>query len=524
MAIFHSTLRNVRKVIRILVGRFFRYSFLKSIVNVIQKVPQAKLHSVSLSDLDSILERAPNLQAFLENKNLVSQYYSGLSEYFGARRFPRRSFDAILDQLKIVKDQVPGFSERVWEKHGDKSHGFNMVVTGSSTGRDLNLSLWKLYRFDWLSQMKKNYEKRFSDVPHTEIFAEARKYFGRVESKIDHFEMGLRQSRYHGRGMGINQREERMLRAEFYKKIRNEESMLVFASFFVYQFMTSYENRFFFQLSDADLIIDYLNHLKQNPRQFFSCLTGVVIPSPLLTEAKNQVPSGTTLLEDKSLFPEIRVGLKAGKTARAVFHTELIRPFHGLWLGIAGNDCLAGDPTSLDQLTPARWAVSVLEGSRTVVIEKDGRYQGFARCVPLRNDRNEVYGSLELWASVFNNRFIFLHEDTHSKESIPFFDAWFPKFLQILPKHWSGVVASESKFIDNIGVKNSILASARWKYGMDLCDSSELFHVDVLALDISRVVEPKGRALLYCSEMVFDAKISDAGRVRALSIRDLSRV
>jgi hypothetical protein len=515
--------RTFRKYLRIIFGRFLNYRFVSFFYGRTRFLSLRPKLRTEIEKLDEILKSADTLQQFLGDRTLINQYYQGLSKYFGESKFPRRSFDAILNQLAEVAEKVPGVGLQVWSNQYPKDMSFDLVTVGSASGRAVNLNLWKLYRFDWLTHLKRTFEKAFPEAESQVIEQKMKVYFSEVQLNLKVLEMNLmmamsRDSNNEMRAT-ISKKEARFISANYYKQILSDSELEIYASHLLYRYLTSYENRFFFQLDDADLIIDYFKELRQNLDKIADFFPNITLPPPVLTKLKKLIPAPNVLLSDKKMFPELidKSNIQVRRHAHAQYRTKLIRPFHGLWLGIVSNDCLAGDPTTLDLLTPARWSVSALEGVRTMVIEKNGIYCGFARVIPLEYERREIYGSLEVWASAFNNRFIFVDPEDGSKHTMSFFEQWYPKFLKMLPAHWRGVVVSESNHIDNIGAKKAIYNSEYWKQGAKLCHSSSLGHIDVLAMELSQVVKPIGRALEYCNEMVFDAKIADAGNIRVLS-------
>ena len=59
-----------------------------------------------LEKAEHIASRAPSLGAFLSDQNLLNEYSIVLTKHYGADRFPRESFDAILVQLNVCRRRL----------------------------------------------------------------------------------------------------------------------------------------------------------------------------------------------------------------------------------------------------------------------------------------------------------------------------------------------------------------------------------------------------------------------------------
>lgn len=77
----------------------------------------------SIERLESLASRAKNLDDFLANKDLQQDYYRALKEYFHRSKFRCESYDRILQKLKKLSAQVPGFRERLWSKQRTETFG-----------------------------------------------------------------------------------------------------------------------------------------------------------------------------------------------------------------------------------------------------------------------------------------------------------------------------------------------------------------------------------------------------------------
>jgi hypothetical protein len=91
------------------------------------------LNASSLENLESLLSRAKNLDDFLSNPSLQEKYFSALRAYQSRDHFKCESYAQILDQVKLLKQTVPGFSDRLWAE--DNSKEFQAVVVNTQGDR-----------------------------------------------------------------------------------------------------------------------------------------------------------------------------------------------------------------------------------------------------------------------------------------------------------------------------------------------------------------------------------------------------
>jgi len=219
---------------------------------------------------------------------------------------------------------------------------------------------------------------------------------------------------------------------------------------------------------------------------------------------------------DKDLFPAHQVqmasgkNIEIGKMGESTFRTFRLRPFHSIWLGIPGNDCLAGNA---ERSTPQRWLVGTMDGAMTSVIERDNQYQGFIRCTPVKNPQGGIFGSLEIWVPLMIRR-ILVHDLNLKKGGLkvqPIFDVWFPHYLAGLPKIFKELVISESKLIDNFGIKQVIYQSPYFSTSHRVGLSSDFLPADEFVESVAEHYASEDISNRYGEGLIFDAKIRDSG-------------
>ena len=69
----------------------------------------------SLEKLESIVAKAKDLDDFLFQPQLREEYFKALQAYQHRDRFRCVTYEKILDKVRLLRNAVPGFKERVWE-------------------------------------------------------------------------------------------------------------------------------------------------------------------------------------------------------------------------------------------------------------------------------------------------------------------------------------------------------------------------------------------------------------------------
>jgi len=469
----------------------------------------------TLSDLDLLLSQAPSLNHFLGNKALIEKYFDALNSYLGRNRLSRKSFNAILGQLRSISEKSPEIAKQLWIPA--RPQEFEILTAGQTTGRSLNPFLWRLYRANWLNELADTATQSNSLEKLRENSIGILLSVGARANAFDH-------------SIQVYPRRQRdFLRSKFYSDLQKDEELKQVAALYLYDFLNADRNRPFMELNDADLVVDFFKNLKQNPRQILPALFEVPIPRTFFSAIKRLVPEASELLRDELLFPVNRVQTARKKwipeppSRIARYRTTAVHPFHGVWVGISAKDCAGGDPDHLPSLTPERWAIGGLKDAKTFFIERSGRYHGVVRCIPLRKPNDRIYASMDIWCAVLSNPVI-LTQDTPLQDlptdrlRATLFDIWFPEFVKMLPSRWAGAMISESTIIDNTRIKPTILESPHFLAGEDLGSHTDFVHLDPQACRLSRVLRSRDSSDVFSGEMLFDAKIRDAGRMTLLKV------
>ena len=516
--LFPSAIRGqTRRWLKPIVGRFMPKLAAKFYRRPFARAPGLRKN---WEEIERAVDGVPNLESFLSSAENIDLYYSALASYFGRANFPRTSFDAILTQIRRVMEEVPTFAERAWKTLGPDERGFAFNSELNGYGREVDIRLWRLYRYSWLSDLNR---AGLRGKDRAQAIAEGFKIV-RQKTRAVEAQLRLAEVRASERGIPLTRAERRMLRGREYESLRRNPVTRALAASVLFNYLSSDQNQAFFQMNDADMLLHYLRDLRQNPKKVLAGFSILGTMGPLISAIKERIPEIQTLMADKGMFPYrmIRKGRKetlvpGGANSSARYSTHPIRAFHGFWLGIPSNDCLAGDPDSLASLTPVRWAISGILNSRTYVLEKNGAYQGFCRCVPIRMPDGKIYGSVELWAPVLLlplNRMGGIPTLKEKRQTI--LSAWLEHYRDILPSEWEALIISDSIEIDNSGVKRNLLADDLWLNAPKLLGVAAPELEDPCMVQVLSMVPPQREALRFADGFVFDAQMNDVHEFRVI--------
>ena len=473
------------------------------------RVTQQNHESVSVDILDQVMSRADTLEDFLRNEELQEVYYQALVKYFSSRKisrqFSRHAYETLLGQVKTLAENVPGFSERAWRRNAQPTSD-RVNVRERSTGRSLNTLAWKLKRHDWIS----NLQRTASGVSNKDI----RSILIKVRNRIRIFEDELSAKRQiHG-----PRKQEKIQRNTFYANLMKDRDLNRVAAYFVHRYIKHSQNKIFFELMDADLIVNYFVELRETPRFLIPTWSDAPIPNALLALIKSLIPSEEKLLSDHAVFqPSENQVIRSRKSE---YHTFSVRPFHGIWTGIFGKDCLAGDPNYIHLITPARWAVSLLQGTLVEFVERNGRYQGFVRTTPIVHSEYGLLENLEVWVPMMSRPVMPLHAwHESSAQKTSFFEHWFDSWSRVKSREGKKIVVSQSRIIDNERVKNTIFSSHFFREGISIHPIQKVELLEEAFMKVVNTTLPPtlDAELYFKGEAAIDATLNDASSLRCLS-------
>jgi len=118
-------------------------------------LPQANAESIKR--LETIVSSFSSLDEFLENRSAVNRYKIALQKYTGRKTFPCESFDDVIAEVNKLKNNVPGFSSRLWKKRKFGGN-FEAVSNRDSEAIYRFQSIKRPFHAIWLAPISSNCE------------------------------------------------------------------------------------------------------------------------------------------------------------------------------------------------------------------------------------------------------------------------------------------------------------------------------------------------------------------------------
>ncbi len=406
--------------------------------------------AVTLEDLDAVLKKAGSVPAFLENSQLVDEYFNLAQAYYGGEEdFPRVSYDSILEQLRDLSARVPELNARLWETPADSFMGTSFRVQSSqkSYGRKIKDKLW--------NERLRSLRNQLSPELPQESLDELR---GRLDAAVQSF----RQSENF---RTAPKKRRVVLEAEFFQKMRLDPSVRKWANFLsIYAIEKNMKD-----LRDVevpDVTFAKWERIRQQPEGALGLQEGT-IPSLVLGEMNKLLPSTLDLIKDETTFPREMTRTNQGKTVEvgassaSLFEFQVLpRRFHGIFKGVRLKECVGGSCKHLTMLRPERWATVALKDAWIGYLEKNGRFLGFTEAVP-GSVGSERYATVSFGAKELGYN-IAVEGDQSARR---LYSYWIKHANQHLPPNTLGLVVSDQSNINNAGVLHAVWGGGEYRDG-----------------------------------------------------------
>ncbi len=438
--------------------------------------------ALTIEEIDQkVLAKYPTVQDFLNDPEGIELYYKNLEEYFGPSHFVRHRFNAIMQQLAMAVNEIPGFGELVWnQKHDGRAYEIHTAL--KTSGRTLDTIKWNNFLKKWKTELSQDAIEFLDFKDDARALVGANTAYRNLTTDIEAFEHSIAE---------LNKKQQGIRRGEFWQspKIKNDPKIKAANAYIMLKILSDSEVSGYLESSDADMVIAVLEKIKQSKQLRLS----FEIPQQAHTFLKNMVLIGQPLYDQSDSFPIIMRETRHGRTV-PVDPTGLVayrfkpipRRIHGIFQGVRLGECVGGrnDPTYYNWLTPRRWAVPILPSTRDYFIEKSGlanggvqssvSYVGFLQEVPVVTQTQEKFLGVEFGAPDLANEIVIENEDTGLLQKKLFAHEW----LRRTPDQNMHVVGM-SGAITNSGVRgvldktmNYVLADQPIATAYDLVDRS----------------------------------------------------
>lgn len=475
--------------------------------------------AATLQDMDQVLTKASNLNEFLASPTLVEEYYQVSSEYYGASKFPRVSYDAILAQMKTVVHAYPEFAERAWESH--LGEHFQVISIAPAYGRNLQESAWDHF----LAGYKEKLHSSAGDLAalsDEEALQKVQSALQGLGQKIADHEKKLNSS-------DLKKTEKQTLTGTFYQSLKSDAGLQKISSYLLLKWLNSAVSKEVFESGNPDLILNYLKEIKDHPKKILHEISQLGGVDSLASFIKNASPDIKVLMKDETIFPQKFLPGRDGKmipadagSAGAWDFIPAPRRFHAFFKGIYFGECVGGSsrPEYLTSLTPERWASVILKDTQFHYIEKGGIFQGWVQAVPITQN-GQAFASVDFASYSFKQSIIDRNKegDLYSTSML---SGWLKQAMLHKPKQWKGFIASQSIAINNGGALPTVRISPAFLLGERYDPKTHPFaHADPNTVNILTKIIPRvSYAKNYGGSMIFDAAVPDAGVLTELKVID----
>jgi hypothetical protein len=478
-------------------------------------VPQVSSPQVSpLEALDQIAEKAGSLDGFLSNAQIQDEYFHALAKYYGESRFPRQSFDVILQQLEELVALVPEAKERIWEKRAPQAP-LVLETLEAPEGLQLNAQGWQKFRAHWTEQLRKDSKSIHAILSERARHDHVNAILKKLDQRIQSFNDELSASH-----MPRRVQEERSF--EFFSALRNDPAFKEVTSYLVLEQLQSEKVAEYFRSQDPSLILCGLDEL-----QNANAPQGVKIPDSLRPLIKTAAPTPESVLVNSEVF-HLPESLADGRSGRALKRqtwnfSEPSRLLHTLWRGVPFKECLGGSCDHLDETTARRWAVSLLRGARVQNLDRGDRFLGFVQTVPVQKG-DERFASLEVIAPDMKRSVLVRvkGETTYSPKTL--FNAWYQNAIKHLPQGTQGfVIGAGESFLNGEGYA-SIYSSAAFLNGKEIGVGDEMSPLDFeFERKVAAASKNENLVKIYggSRRMIFETRDYFADQITLLSSGDV---
>lgn len=430
--------------------------------------------------LDSILLEAGSVREFIaESENAAAireKYFLALQSYYGgADRFPRKSFDAILGQLRTMNKSYPEIGARLWETT-NLGEAFSIQTKIKTNGLEVKPKEFT----DFLTDVKEKLSlqaKPFLEISAWDSRQMAETTAQKLKQEIERFADSVKEMPRQPKSLAMR---------DFYSKLSARADVKSLTAYLLLQHLQKEEVNDLLRANDADVIIDTWTKLRDGssplaeniPREISNLSTKLQLPD--LPKPKLEVVDGapaessifrvaTRLGHRNTLYPVGRM------SESEIEFKPIVRRFHGIWDGIALGECIGGSCDSLEALTPKRWAIPAMRKSQRIHVYKNKRYLGFVHLAPIKSGKN-TFAAGDFGAPIFSNKV--LVEENASLKPKTVFDLWLVEQEKRLPTSWMGIIVGESVLINNAKVLDTVHASSQYLLAKERIESAAVKSTD----------------------------------------------
>lgn len=400
---------------------------------------QARAESVE--KLHSIQAKAGSLAEFVANDQLVEEFYWSCLLYFGgSTRCPRKSYDEIMRQLRILTDLDQGLAEELFRS---APVGSDFAIKGQVSEIQVNTQQWQRYYQSLKAKWK--------------VQAESMVRIDDSYKRNAAIELALTKAR--------ELSFEGMAEEQLVQRLHADTQIQAAMAYLLYRLVEQPAFKAVFEANtpSAKHIMQALAELRAGDTLNWD---SIIYPLPFGAELlKHFVPSSSRLLKNRDLFSK-------AKKVDKIFRFRARTPFLALFQFMHLQECIGGSCTRIGWTTLRRLLQVIY--SRGHLVEVDGRMEGASHLVPYRYKGETVY-VFDVISEEFN-RVMALEDARYGRLSS---STLFEQYLAKLGKsdglsEDSKIIAGLSDELNNANTQDTIKFSRAFQLGDKLPVDAEL--------------------------------------------------
>lgn len=453
-----------------------------------------KIHAASLTleDLDSILQGFPSIHEFLASIEAQEAYFKAAQQYYGGEQhFPKESYEAILQSFAKVLEQVPELAERAWTVRPVRE-----PIVFEHFVRITNFSLTDSKWREFLKSLGFS-PAGVNEVPELEALLGGLKT---LEAEIHQIEK---------ENESLSVRAKARVRAEKIQLLKSSSRIHELRKLWFMHLNSRHELQEVLFSPSYETGLFYLERIRTQPQEWLPEGNDLRRALQMLSDA---IPPASTIVH--GLSPGSNVEIKKIK------FIDVPRRFHAIFRGM--KECVGGWKKYLYMLTPRRFLIPLLSGGHEIQVLENGIYNGHISTVAIENERHERWLSLDIMSTSLSKKGVLIDIGHKREHSGSVFSLWLQQEVDRLPKEVQGYAVGQTNAINNAQGKTAIVSSPDWLRShpigaAETFRTSDLMEARIIAA--SRV--PELLPLNYRVErMIYESSVQNAGMLVQLNPSD----
>lgn len=463
----------------------------------------------TLQSLEAVVSKAENLDEFLSNEGLVTEYFHTVQKFYGLddERFPRENYDIFISQLRDLSKKSTKFADAIWSPRVQGAKHSLKAVKGPDVwklNREKLKSFWEGYEQDVLKMAPEHFPEHNPESSPTQVYD----FLVELDKEINEFLESTRT---------LGKKKRKVAESEFYTTLRGRPDVRV-AMYLYSLYLLKMKNIH----TDLETV---------EPHDFIQRLDSVMqaseveIPKSYRQLGSWFLPMKSHLLEAGVLSTQALNVFRGTLSPGTYSFTPSPRPLHTIFKGVCFRECVGGDAANIGNLTPERWASAVLDDAQFYFVQHEGEHRGWVQLIPFYSQKEQkTFYNVESGTQVFNSD---INLEDAPDRPINTFHAWLTEYEK-LGFFEDRMIIGQNNAINNAGSLMHIRDSLIHRLSGFTGNHSDLESTDIDMVEFIHSASPQngpeGNDLISSykpSKMILDSTTPNSGGVRRLSIVDV---